>query len=145
MDKIYIYIYIKSRYSMYIYIYIYIYWPPPKNYMRKMEILINMGNGASMQAQCALDMESAKPLDCSDVTDLNYAKMELMNARRQAQFYRNQALPKYQVDTTGDGVPNAIGYDTNRNGKHGQYRPPYQICLLIDSYKIQSKKRDAQR
>jgi hypothetical protein len=75
-----------------------------------------MGTGASMQAQCALDMESAKPLDCSDVTDLNYAKMELMNARRQAQFYRNQALPKYQVDTTGDGIPNAIGYDTNKNG-----------------------------
>eukprot|EP00943_MAST-04B_sp_MAST-4B-sp1_P008262 g8262.t1 len=75
-----------------------------------------MGSGASMQAQSALDMESAKPLDCSDVTDLNYAKTELMNARRQAQFYRNQALPKYQVDTTGDGIPNAIGYDTNKNG-----------------------------
>ena len=75
-----------------------------------------MGNGASMQAQTALNSEAAKPLDARDVTNLEYAKIELINARRQAQFYRNQALPKYQVDTTGDGIPNAIGYDTNKNG-----------------------------
>ena len=75
-----------------------------------------MGNGASMQAQTALNSEAAKPLDARDVTNLEYAKIELINARRQAQFYRNQSLPKYQIDTTGDGRPNAIGYDTNRNG-----------------------------
>ena len=75
-----------------------------------------MGNGASMQAQTALNSEAAKPLDARDVTNLEYAKIELINARKQAQFYRNQSLPKYQIDTTGDGRPNAIGYDTNRNG-----------------------------
>eukprot|EP00944_MAST-04C_sp_MAST-4C-sp1_P002174 g2174.t1 len=75
-----------------------------------------MGNGASLQAQSALNCEASKPLDASDVRDFGSAKIELINARRQAQFYRNQALPKYQVDTTGNGQPNAIGYDTNANG-----------------------------
>ena len=77
---------------------------------------IKMGNGASLQAQSALNCEASKPLDASDVRDFGSAKIELINARRQAQFYRNQALQKYQVDTTGNGQPNAIGYDTNGNG-----------------------------
>ena len=85
---------------------------------RRRNILIDkkMGTGASLQAKSALNYEASKPLDASDVADFGSAKIELINARRQAQFYRNQALPKYQVDMTGDGRPNAIGYDTNGNG-----------------------------
>ena len=67
-----------------------------------------MGNGASMQAQTALNSEAAKPLDARDVTNLEYAKIELINARKQAQFYRNQSLPKYQIDTTGDVVTGGV-------------------------------------
>ena len=40
-----------------------------------------MGNGASMQAQNALNSEAAKPLDARDVTNLEYPKIELINAK----------------------------------------------------------------
>ena len=80
-----------------------------------------MGNGASMQAQNALNSEAAKPLDARDVTNLEYAKIELINARRQAQFYRNQSLPKYQIDTIRQHDDNFLPHDASLKVIHIMY------------------------
>lgn len=78
-----------------------------------------MGAGASVDqnAMTALNHQSAKPLDASDVNNLYTARQEIAYARQQAHYYRNLSLPRYACDTTGDGRPNAIGYDTTGNGQ----------------------------
>ena len=78
-----------------------------------------MGASASIEpnAMACLNAECAKPIDASDVHDINTAKSELASARRTAQYYRNKYLPRFSVDLTGDGVANAIGFDTTGNGQ----------------------------
>ena len=78
-----------------------------------------MGAGASLQpnAMECLNSQASKPLDASDVNDVDTAKSELSSARKMAQYYRNLCLPRFAVDLTGDGFANAVGFDTNGNGQ----------------------------
>ena len=76
-----------------------------------------MGAGASSQyAMAAANEECTRPYDGSDITDLNAARNEVARLRQTIQRARNQQLTPVMLDLTGDGVPNARGYDTTGDG-----------------------------
>ena len=73
-----------------------------------------MGAGASAQtpqARQALNAVSSKPLDGSDLVVLSKEQLihEVINLRRQAQFYRNQTLAPVKLDLTGMANPTPLG------------------------------------
>lgn len=75
-----------------------------------------MGAGASAQLTQMANQECQRPTDASDVNDVNAARQEVARLRQTIEMLRNQGLTPVQLDTTGDGVPNAKGYDTNGDG-----------------------------
>jgi len=89
-----------------------------KNFLEK-----KMGAGASAQQGIQqLAFESSKPLDVSDINDLNTARLEIQRLRQTARNYNAHAQALVPVDLDGDGRA-----DVMMSMQHAQQQQQQQI------------------